>query len=189
MSKFISLLKKTSTRKGILTSFVSSQLTFITMMTTTLPIINKKVESKAFDLQPFGYSTATAKAIINKLDTETINLYLFPQLSFLDIMYPCLLAILLSSLLFRLMELTKTTKNKANYLFIIIPFMAMVFDYAENICIALMITKTIKISNVVVFTSSLFTITKSTLTSIAWLAIFTYSTLLVIQKVKNKKIA
>ncbi|UZR96996.1 hypothetical protein [Chondrinema litorale] len=57
----------------------------------------------------------------------------------------------------------------------LIPFLAMLFDYSENICIILMITKSIELSQPVVFLSSTFTILKGLLTSIAWLAILIYA--------------
>jgi formate hydrogenlyase subunit 3/multisubunit Na+/H+ antiporter MnhD subunit len=144
------------------------------MFTFVFPVINSKIETKAFDLQTFGYSVSTAKKIIDNLDPKTTDLYLFPQLSFLDLLYPFLCALFLSSLLFRLMNLPEE-KGKVIPLLLITPFLAMIFDYSENICITLMITKTINISKIIVYLSSTFTILKGVLTSIAWVAILIYS--------------
>ena len=182
MSNFISLLQKTSSIKRVSILFISSHLIFLSMMLFTFPVINNQIGTKAFDLQSFGYSVSTAESIVNNLNTQTTQLYLFPQLTFLDLLYPLLLALFLSSLLFRFTNVN----NKLGRLILIIPFLAMVFDYSENICVILMISKSIELSESFVLLSSSFTILKGTLTSIAWIAILFYSIRWLISIVKQK---
>jgi hypothetical protein len=174
MSVIKSLLQKTSSAKNVGILFIVSHLVLLSMMVFTFPEINSQIGTKAFDLQSFGYSVSTAKSIVNNLDTLTTDLYLFPQLTLLDVLYPFLLALFLSSFLFRLYQLT-ITKHKLKSILLIIPFLAMGFDYLENICIILMITKSINISESLVLLSSSFTVLKGLLTSIAWLIILIYS--------------
>tara|TARA_R110001632_G_scaffold116951_2_gene228766 strand:- start:11435 stop:11935 length:501 start_codon:yes stop_codon:yes gene_type:complete len=159
-------------------------------MIYTFPVINNQIGTKAFDLQPFGYSVSEAKSIVNNLNDQTTDLYLFPQLTLLDLLYPFLLALFLSSLLFRLIKITRA-KSKIALIFLIIPFLAMIFDYSENICIILMITKSIEISETIVALSSTFTIIKGVLTSVSWIAIFVYGTTwfrMKILETKNKRV-
>ena len=182
MSNFISLLQKTSSIKRVSILFISSHLIFLSMMLFTFPVINNQIGTKAFDLQSFGYSVSTAESIVNNLNTQTTQLYLFPQLTFLDLLYPLLLALFLSSLLFRFTNVN----NKLGRFILIIPFLAMVFDYSENICVILMISKSIELSESFVLLSSSFTILKGTLTSIAWIAILFYSIRWLISIVKQK---
>ena len=111
MSIFNSVLQKTSSLKSVCILFVTSHLVFLSMMVFTFPVINNQIGNKAFDLQTLGYSVSTAESILNNLNAQTTDLYLFPQLTLLDISYPFLLALFLSSFLFRLFLLTKT-KNK-----------------------------------------------------------------------------
>jgi hypothetical protein len=111
---------------------------------------------------------------VDNLNNETTALYLFPQLTLLDLLYPFLLALFLSSLLFRLIKITTSKGNVASIL-LVIPFVAMLFDYAENICIILMISKSIEISETIVLLSSSFTVLKGVLTSIAWIVILVYA--------------
>lgn len=170
MSILQSLLQKYSSVKNVCLLFVLSHLILLSMMVFTFPKIHKQIGINAFDLQTFGYSVSVAETIINNLDSQTTQLYLFPQLTLLDLFYPFLLALFLSSFLFRLVN----TNSKSGLLLLIIPFLAMVFDYLENICIILMITKSIEISKWFVFTSSSFTVLKSTLTSTAWLALLIF---------------
>ena len=182
MSNFISLLQKTSSIKRVCILFIASHLILLSMMLFTFPVINNQIGTKAFDLQSFGYSVSTAESIVNNLNTQTTQLYLFPQLTFLDLLYPLLLALFLSSLLFRFTNVN----NKLGRFILIIPFLAMVFDYSENICVILMISKSINLSESFVLLSSSFTILKGTLTSIAWIAILFYSIRWLISIVKQK---
>ncbi|MFT4738962.1 MAG: hypothetical protein ACJAZM_003204 [Cyclobacteriaceae bacterium] len=174
MSILNSLLLKTSSVKKLCITFVASHLVLLMMMIYTFPVINNQIGTKAFDLQTFGYSVSEATSIVSNLNDQTIDLYLFPQLTFLDLLYPFLLALFLSSLLFRLIKITGS-KSKITSPFLIIPFLAMIFDYSENICIILMITKSIEISETIVILSSTFTVLKGVLTSISWIAILVYA--------------
>lgn len=186
MSIFISLLQKTSSVKSVCFLLIASHLVILSMMLFTFPVINNQIGTKAFDMQPFGYSVSTAESIVNNLNTQTTDLYLFPQLTLLDVLYPFLLALFLSSFIFRLFLITKT-KNKANSILLIVPFLAMGFDYLENTCIILMISKSIEITESFVLLSSSFTVLKGTLTSIAWLTILMYSIKWLILRIKEKK--
>lgn len=174
MSIFTPLLQKNSSIKIVCSLFLTSHLVLLAMMLITFPVINKQIGIKTFDLQTFGFSVSIAESIVNNLNSQTIDLYLFPQLTLLDVLYPFLLALFLSSFLFRLFLITKT-KSKANSILLIVPFLAMGFDYLENTYIILMISKSVEITKSFVLLSSSFTVLKSTLTSIAWLTIFTYS--------------
>lgn len=187
MSIFTSLLQKTSSVKSVCILFVASHLILLSMMVFTFPVINNQIGTKAFDLLTFGYSVSMAESIVNNLDDQTTDLYLFPQLTLLDLFYPFLLALFLSSFLFRLIKISRV-KNKIASLILFIPFLAMIFDYSENICIILLISKSIKISETIVLLSSTFTVLKGVLTSIAWVAILVYSiNWLKMKIIKNKQ--
>lgn len=183
MSVLISILKKSSSVKNICILFIVSHLVLLLMMLFTFPVINNQIKTKAFDLQTFGYSMELTQSILNNLNDQTTQLYLFPQLMLLDFLYPILLALFLSSIIFRLNK----SKSKFGKTLIYIPFLAMVFDYLENICIALIISKSIEISEWVVFVSSSCTVLKSTFTSIAWVTILAQLIKLLILRMKNKK--
>lgn len=171
---FNALISRTSSVKYLCYLFLSSHVILLLMMTYTFPRINNQIGTNAFDLQTFGYSVSEARSIVNTMNDQITNLYLFPQLSLLDLLYPFLLALFLSSFLFRLIGITKT-KNGVNSIVLIVPFLAMIFDYLENICIILMITKSVETSEYFVLLSSIFTLLKSVLTSFAWISILFYS--------------
>lgn len=174
MSILNSLLIKTSSVKNICILFVASHLVLLMMMIFTLPVINDQIGTKVFDLQTLGYSVSVAESIVENLNNETTSLYLFPQLTLLDLLYPILLALFLSSILFRLFSITET-KSKIASILLVIPFMAMLFDYAENICVILMISKSLELTKTLVLLSSSLTILKGVFTSIAWITILVYA--------------
>ncbi len=165
---------RTYSVKSLSYLFLLSHVILVLMMTFTFPIINNQIGSNAFDLRPFGYSVSEARSIVNNLNEPTTSLYLFPQLSLLDLLYPFLLALFLSSFLFRLIKITET-KNRVNSILLMVPFLAMIFDYLENICIIFMITKSVEVSEYFVLLSSIFTLLKGVLTSFAWTSILFYS--------------
>jgi len=169
-----SLVSRTSSVKSLCYLFLSSHVILLLMMTYTFPRINNQIGTNAFDLQTFGYSVSEARSIVDTMNDQITNLYLFPQLSLLDLLYPFLLALFLSSFLFRLIGITKT-KNGVNSILLLVPFLAMIFDYLENICIILMITKSVETSEYFVLLSSIFTLLKGLLTSFAWISILLYS--------------
>lgn len=185
MSILNSFLIKTSSVKKICISFFASQFTLLIMMLYTFPIINSQIGTRAFDLQNLGYSLSTANQIVNNLNNQTTELYLFPQLTLLDVFYPFLLALFLSSLLFRLGKLIRKD-NKLTSLLLYLPLLAMAFDYFENICIILMITKSIEISKSFVLLSSTFTVLKSLLTTFSWIVILIYAIKWVRLKIMKK---
>ncbi|MCR9254320.1 MAG: hypothetical protein NXI20_28160 [bacterium] len=185
MSILNSILLKVSSVKRIFLLFVTSQLVFLLMMTYTFPEINHQIGTKAFDLQTFGYSVSTAESIVNNLDDRTMDLYLFPQLMLLDIVYPFLLALLLSGLLFRLIKTTQSEGKIISNL-LILPFVAMISDYSENIGVILMISKSIEVSETIVYLSSTATILKGVSTSVAWIAILVLSVKWIFMKIREK---
>lgn len=169
------IYKKTSTIKGLLALFVLSHSILVLMMIFIFPILIDQIGMKPFDLQTFGYSFAKAQTILSNLNQYSIHLYLFPQLTVLDVLYPFLLALFLSSFLFRLLCLLQLKRSVLHHVLLAIPFFAMTSDYIENICVILLITKTAPISESFVFISSTFTIFKSVSTTIAWISILVCS--------------
>jgi len=183
--RFLNFLNtRTYSVKALSFLFLSSHVILLRMMTYTFPKINTQIGGAAFDIRPLGYSVSEARSILGNLNSQTIDLYLFPQLTLLDLFYPALLALFLSSFLFRLFNLTKTKKNST---LLMAPFFAMIFDYLENICIILMITNSAEVSESIIYLSSAFTISKGVFTSFAWIGVLLYSFKWVRIKILKKK--
>lgn len=175
---FQNLLKLTTT-KNLVVLFFIAHLILLSMMLFTFSIINQKIETEAFDLQTFGYSFHTAQEFISRLDDTTRNIYVFPQLFGLDVLYPFFLALFLSSWILRLVLKLKFD----SFMFLIIfPFVTMGLDYIENIFVFLMITPKVDLTVNLVFVASFFTSAKSITTMVSWCII-----LILLLKVKLSK--
>ncbi|MDW3210676.1 MAG: hypothetical protein R8N23_12445 [Reichenbachiella sp.] len=171
LTKLYSILERLTTKRAILVLFVVAHLVLLVMMLFTFPSINAQFGTEAFDLRATGYSVEEATVMLQNLNQETIDLYLFPQLFLLDVLYPFLLALLLSTLIIRLSGLIKMKPHPLFSHLYLLPFLAMALDYAENVSIALMITNTSQISASVIQTANLFTQLKSGVTTVCWLVV------------------
>jgi hypothetical protein len=141
------------------------------MMAFTFPRINAQFGTQAFDLKPMGYSLEEATLMLQNLDQSTIDFYVFPQLLLLDILYPILLALFLSTLIIRLSNLIFVSPNHIYSNLFMLPFIAMLIDYLENIMILVMITNPAEVSSGVIKATSIFTQMKGVFTTISWVVI------------------
>ena len=105
-------LNRMSSKSGIIILFLLAHLVLFLMMVFTFPRINAQIGTQAFDLKTFGYSQEEATLMIQNLDQLTIDFYIFPQLLLLDILYPILLALFLSTLIIRLSNLILVNPNR-----------------------------------------------------------------------------
>ena len=179
-------LERMASKSGVIGLFLLSHTVLLLMMLFTFPRINEKFGTPAFDLKTFGYSQSEATMMLRNLDQSTIDLYLFPQLFLLDILYPILLALFLSTAIIRLSDLVKISRNHVFSNLFMLPFIAMFIDYFENIMITLMITNPTNVSPGLIKTSSIFTQMKGGFTTLSWLVIFILLVIWLINKRKNK---
>ncbi|MEP2025632.1 MAG: hypothetical protein ABJH98_08145 [Reichenbachiella sp.] len=171
LTPFHNKLTRLTTKPRIITLFILAHLVLLLMMLFTFPKINNQLGTEAFDLKATGYSVQKATTMLQNLDQATVDLYLFPQLFLLDVLYPLLLALLLSALMIRLSGLIKLSTDHGFSNLYLLPFLAMVLDYGENILIALMITNPNPVSESIIKTASLFTQMKSGTTTLCWLVV------------------
>lgn len=161
-------LEKLAKPMAIFSLFLLAHLVLLCMMWFTFPLINEKLGTKAFDLQTFGYSFEQVIKMVENLDGATVRLYLFPQLFLLDILYPILLALFLSSAMMYLYNSARLNNVKILKGILLIPLSTLLLDYLENGFIAWMITHVDKITYQFVQISSLTTVLKSITTMISW---------------------
>ena len=180
-------LERMASKTGITALFLLSHTVLLLMMLFTFPRINAKFGTQAFDLKTFGYPQSEATMMLRNLDQLTIDFYLFPQLFLLDILYPILLALFLSTLIIRLSNLIKINQNHVFSNLFMLPFIAMFVDYFENIMISLMIINPTNVSSGVIKTASIFTQMKGGFTTLSWLVILILLVFWFNYKRKNKK--
>lgn len=178
-------ISRLATISRIILLFVMAHTVLALMMLFTFPVINKQLGSKAFDLRPSGYSFEEAYAMIQNLDRATINLYLFPQLFLLDILYPVLLALFLSAMIIRLSNLINVKDHSVFSNLFVLPFVAMIFDYLENILVALMITGNVDVTKTIVHVASFSTQCKGLFTTLSWIGILVLTFIWLKNKLKR----
>jgi hypothetical protein len=158
----------------------------MTMIFYTIPAVTAFApDFPLFDLLPMGYSFNYANELLSSLDIEGRNLYLSMQLP-LDFFYPGLFIITYSLLLVWLFRKIGY-ENYKMYYFIMIPFLAGIFDYIENIFIIIMINSFPDLSINVVKLANISTIFKSIFTSIFFILLIIVFIIFLKQKFTHKK--
>lgn len=181
LNNFYNLLTRYASPKMILLWFISAHVVLLCMMLFTFPEINTQLGAPAFDLRPLGYSVSEANQLLQQLDVATVRLYLFPQLFLLDVLYPLLLALFLSTLMVRLSHLAGKQNTLLVRMGITLPYFAMVFDYSENLLIARMITDPSNVSSGLIKTASTFTVLKGISTTLCWIAVMIMTGMLLVK--------
>jgi len=180
-------LERLATKRGLIGLFLLSHTVLLLMMLFTFPRINAKFGTQAFDLKTFGYSQSEAIMMLGNLDQSTVDFYIFPQLFLLDVLYPFLLALFLSTVIIRLSDLIKISRDHVFSNLFLLPFVAMFIDYCENIMISLMILNPTSVSSGLIKTASIFTQMKGGFTTLSWLVIIILLVIWIINKRKSKK--
>lgn len=182
LKRIYNKLERFTSKSSLIVLFLLAHSVLLLMMVFTFPRINAKMGTPAFDLRTFGYTQEEATMMIQNLDQATIEFYTFPQLFLLDILYPLFLALFLSALIIRLMKLIHIYPNQAYSNLFILPFIAMINDYIENIMIWVIITQPSGPSSGVIKIASFFTQMKGIFTMLSWVVIL----ILLIIWLKNK---
>jgi hypothetical protein len=167
---YISKLKSVSTGKNVLLFLVPACVVYFTMLLFTIPEVRQYTSgTEIFDLSPAGYSYEYAMRLLDALGVEGREAYLYRQLP-LDFIYPALFAV--SSCLLLIWVLSKgRTVSPAMYYLSLVPIVAALLDYLENIQIMLMILNYPEVPELLVTTSSIATIGKSGLTTIFFMVL------------------
>jgi len=184
MINLINFMKRYSTGKIIIFLFVLTMTVYLTMLSYSIPAVAAYAPHlPIFDLSPTGYSFNYAYELLNELGTEGRELYLSTQLP-LDFVYPGLFSITYTLLLIWIIAKTVNTNSKV-YFSALIPFLAGVFDYIENIFIIKMILSFPELQVETVKMASTFTLLKSSFTMFFFVLLITGFGLLVKIKLSN----
>jgi len=168
MEKIIQLLKTLASGRIVAGLFILTQAIYLTMLLVTLPAVQSFAADKVlFDLSLTGYSYDYAVSLLQALESEGRRVYLERQLP-LDFIYPALFAISNALLLTWIFNKSYAPDSRM-FNFCLIPFVAGLFDYLENIAIIQMIHAYPQVSPGLVSLSSAFTLLKSGFTSMFFL--------------------
>ena len=186
MEFLIRFMQKNSTGKVVIVLFVLTMAVYLTMLLYSIPTVAAFApELPIFDLSPLGYSFNYANELLDTLGSEGRNLYLSIQLP-LDFIYPGLFSITYSVLLVWLFGKSFNENSKMFY-FALVPFLAGVFDYVENIFIIKMINSFPDLQVNTVKVASTFSVLKSSFTTFFFILLIVGFALLFKKRFSKKK--
>lgn len=184
MEGFIRFMHKYSSGKVVSILFAFTMAVYAVMLSYSIPAVSAFApELPLFDLSPSGYSFRYANELLNSLGADGRNLYLFTQLP-IDFIYPGLFSITYSLMLVWLCG-KLFNKNSKIYYFALVPFLAGVFDYVENIYIIKMINSFPDLQVTTVKMASLFTVLKSSFTMAFFVLLVVFFVMLLKQKYRK----
>lgn len=165
MKSLVHIIQKNASGKLVLVLFLLTMTIYSIMIFYSIPaVMFFAPEFVLFDLSPTGYSYQGAMDLLDALGPEGRSIYLTKQLP-LDFIYPGLFAITYSLLLVWLF--LKSTRHQSKIFYLtLVPILAGICDYIENVFIIVMINSFPDLSSDMVGIASLFTIMKSSFTSI-----------------------
>jgi len=181
---FVKYIQQAATGERVLCFLVPTMVVYALMLLYTIPQVEHySAGMKLFDLSPFGYSYQYAIELLSALGSTGRAAYLYRQLP-LDFVYPGLFAVSFCLLQSWLFAKGLPPDSKIFYL-CLVPLIAGLFDYLENICIVLMLTSFPNIPEMLVASASVFTIVKSMFTTTCFVFLATGCILLITNRKNN----
>lgn len=166
--KYLNTITSAANGKNVLIFLVPSLAVYLVMLFYTIPSVQSFVpEMKVFDLMPAGYSHDYAVDLLSSLGASGRDVYLYTQLP-LDFIYPALFSIS-SSLLLAWLYLKRHDEDSRIFTLCLVPMLAGISDYLENIQIVVLLLSYPDISRIQVAFASGATIAKSGLTTLFFL--------------------
>lgn len=156
------------------------------MLAITIPKIMEFSKGlKLLDMMPGGYSSEYIKTLFSNLGEAGRSIYLYEQIP-VDMIYPGLFAI--SYCLLMAFFLQKFQKLDTGYFYLtLLPIVAGIADYMENIGIITMLNNYPDVSPLSMSFTNIFTITKSMVTAIYFVALIIILVIFGIKTLNNRK--
>lgn len=164
MKNLIDSLQARATNRLVLLLFVVTMAIYLFILFYTIPaVLANAPEMQLFDMSPGGYSFTYAKDLLDALGPAGRQTYLTLQLP-VDFVYPGLFAISYTLLLVWLFNKGFAKRSPIFYC-ALVPAVAGLFDYLENIGIIIMLRSYPQLSPVAVSLTSVSSVIKSIFTT------------------------
>jgi hypothetical protein len=186
MIKLGKLIAKYSSGKKVALLFVLTNLIYAFMLLVTIPkTVAYSGGMKLLDMMPQGYDSEYVNELFSKLGKEGRDVYLFNQIP-VDMIYPFLFGITYSLLVAYFLK--KLDKLNTPYIFLcLIPIIAGIADYLENIGIVTMLNEYPDLSVEHIRTTNIFSIIKSVSTTLFFIVLIVIIILVGIKWIKLKQ--
>ena len=168
MNKLRKIISENLTGKKVAFLFLLTNLVYAFMLFVTIPkTVAYSGGMKLLDMMPQGYNSEYVNELFNKLGEEGRGVYLFNQIP-VDMIYPFLFGITYSLLIaYFLKKLDKL--NTPFFYLCLVPLIAGIADYLENIGIITMLNDYPDLSITQISTTNIFTLIKSLSTTLFFL--------------------
>ena len=179
------LIKRNLNGKKILILFILTSIVYTIMLTITVPkVMSFSGGMKLLDMIPTGYNSSYVNSLLNTLGEKGRNAYLYNQLP-IDMIFPMLFGI--SYCLIFAFFLNKLKKLESNLFYIcFLPLFSGFFDYCENIGIITMLNIYPDNLNILAQTTNVFSVLKSSFTTIYFIILITLIIVFGISKLIRK---
>ncbi|MEQ1587453.1 MAG: hypothetical protein ABL895_16330 [Cyclobacteriaceae bacterium] len=179
------LIKRNLSAKKVLILFVLTNIVYVFMLTVTIPAIMSYSHGiKILDMMPMGYDADYVNTLLNTLGEEGRQTYLVKQIP-IDLIYPFLFGV--SYCLVIAYFLNKIGKLESLFYLCLLPVVAGFFDYLENVGIIALLNTYPDISARLIQVTSVFSIAKSTITTIYFILLIVVLIMFGINKMRSVK--
>ncbi|PWL39922.1 hypothetical protein DKG77_03585 [Flagellimonas aquimarina] len=170
MKRLTKIIEKNISGKKVLGLFILTNVVYTFMLTVTIP---KTMEfsngMKLLDMMPAGYDLNYVSELFSSLGENGRMTYLNNQIP-VDMIYPLLFG--LSYCLLLGYFLKKLNKLNSPYTYLcLIPIIAGIADYLENLGIITMLKNYPELTEITVYATNMFSVTKSISTSIFFIVL------------------
>ena len=188
MKRLIKFIDKNSSGKKVLWLFILTNLVYTLMLTVTIPKTMEFANGmKLLDMMPMGYDLNYVSELFASLGENGRSTYLTNQIP-VDMIYPLLFGLTYCLLLdYFLKKLNKLNPPFTHLC--LLPIIAGIADYLENIGIITMLKSYPELNGTVVKTTNIFSVIKSISTSIFFVALIVILITLGIKVLSSKKSA
>ncbi|WP_405382293.1 hypothetical protein [Maribacter sp. LLG6340-A2] len=184
MEKFIKQLKKQQSGKKVLVLFLLTNIVYAYMLLVSIPATMEFSNGlQLLDMMPAGYDLEYVNTLFETLGNTGRQIYLTKQIP-VDMIYPLLFGIAYAAILAYFLK--KLPKLNHYYLYLcLLPIIACIADYIENIGIITMLNAYPTVTETSVHTTSIFSIIKSSTTSIYFIVLIVVLIILGFRRLKS----
>ncbi|SDS37784.1 hypothetical protein SAMN05192545_1292 [Maribacter dokdonensis] len=185
MGRIIKQLEKQRSGKKVLVLFLLTNIVYAYMLLFTIPATMAFSNGlQLLDMMPAGYDLEYVNTLLQTLGNTGRQMYLTKQIP-VDMIYPLLFGISYAAVLTYFLK--KLPGLNQNYLYLcLLPVIAGIADYFENIGVVTMLNAYPRVTETSVHLTSIFSIIKSSATSIYFLVLIAILIKLGLRRLKPK---
>lgn len=170
MKRLLKFIEKNSSGKKVLGLFIVTNLVYTFMLTVTIPKTMEFANGmKLLDMMPTGYDFHYVSELFSSLGEDGRWAYLTNQIP-VDMIYPLIFGLCYCLLIGYFLK--KLNKLNPPYTYLcLIPIIAGIADYLENIGIITLLKSYPELKETTVYTTNVFSIIKSISTTVFFVAL------------------